>query len=104
MRQTNDTTHRRRWRLWPMLGLAAVGVALFVAAIGAGGRAVYSGGHPVAGGQPVPAVAAAAGHHRSTPIPVPAPATQRRSGIPQQNGGDGDPDNNGGRDDGDGTI
>jgi hypothetical protein len=44
---------------------------------------------------------------KSAPKPAPPaakPATPANSGIPQNNGGDGDADNNGGPDDGDGGV
>jgi hypothetical protein len=99
-----DTERKRRLprKVAALLALAAVGLALFVVAISAGGGGSHAASKAAVPAQP-PA-AHASNSKSAAPGAAPAPAAQPESAIPQNNGGDGDPDNNGGPDDGDGNI
>jgi hypothetical protein len=111
----------RRRRRPALIGLGAVGVALVVAGCGSAAgtpstpaqtptapaaavstpaappaKATAPTGTPAATATPTP---------KATPTAPVAPAAKSPdAGIPQGNGGDGDPDNNGGANDGDGPI
>jgi hypothetical protein len=124
--------HRRRRPA--LVGLGAIGVALVVAGCGSAASTpsqtplapaamtvtaapakspatVAQGAQGPYGAAPAPAKSSgpatpSAVKAPTTPTPTPTPSTASRpvAGVPQGNGGDGDPDNSGGPDDGDGGI
>ena len=95
-------------------GLSAFGAAWF--AVSAAGNQISSRptghGGVSSSSRPSAPVAPPAAKSQSAPKPAPQPAPQAApkpapaasSGIPQNNGGDGDADNNGGPSDGDGNV
>jgi hypothetical protein len=97
------------------MGVAAVGLAVLVVVItSAGGSSGGVANHRLAVARPAhvakaakvhksPVVAARTSKPASKPS-APIKVAGQASGIPQQNGGDGDPDNNGAPSDGDGNL